>query len=208
MSIRQWPVLASLLVLCFSVSLRVQAQTFAGFLVAGGTVNQVQGDDLAGYNRLGGLAGVGVYNDLSDRWRWSLTIAYAQHGSSASAREALRQRSAFDKIDLSYVSVPVSLHYMDWLSADETFYHLEFILGATYNRLLSSEVTGIFGDDLTDTRPYADNVVAVNVGAYYAWSLKWAAGIVHTRGISDAQALAGEQRQFLEQLAFQVRRTL
>lgn len=183
------------------------AQTFSGFVVAGANANQINGDDLAGYNKIGAYAGVGVFNDISDRWRWSLTIAYSQHGSSASARETIRGRSAYDVIKLDYVAVPLALHYMDWLSDDETFYHMEFVGGIEYYRLINSEVTGIFGEDLTDSRPYADNGLGLSIGALYAWSLKWAAGIQYNRGITDAQAIAGEQRQSLEQLSIRLRRT-
>lgn len=191
----------------FGVSPVAHAQLFAGYVVAGANANQVNGDLLAGYNRLGARAGIGVYSDLSDRWRWSLEIAYTQHGSSASARETRRMLSIYDKIGLQYASVPVSIHYMDWLSADAEIYHLEFVAGLAYNRLIRSEVIGTLGDDLTDARPYSDNVVTGHVGAYYAWSLKWAAGLVYVRGVNDAQAIDSESRQSLEQLSFRLRRT-
>ena len=181
---------------------------FYGFLVAGANANQINGDDLAGYNHLGGYGGVGVYNDLADRWRWSLAIAYTRQGSRATSRETVRQLSPFDRITLDYVAVPARLHFMDWLSADETFYHLEFTGGVEYYRLIGSEVTGLAGDDITEFRPYADNAVALTVGALYAWSLRWGASINYNRGVSDAQARGGERRQFFEQLSFRVRFTL
>ncbi len=183
------------------------AQTFAGFVVAGANANQIQGDDLAGYNLLGGYGGVGVYNDISDRWRWSLTIAFSQHGSRATGLEVSRMQSAFDRIRLNYVAVPVAIHLMDWLSEDETFYKLEFCAGLEYYRLISAEVTGVDGVDITDIRPYRDNVLGVSVGALYVWSLKWGAGLYYNRGITDAQGLDIESLQSLTQLSFRLRRT-
>ena len=183
------------------------AQAFSGYLVAGPNANQINGDRLAGYNRLGARAGIGVYSDLSDRWRWSLEIAYTQHGSRASAREERGQLSFYEKIALQYASVPLSIHYMDWLSDDETFYHLEFVAGGAYNRLIGSEVISAVGADVTDERPYADNHVTAHLGAYYAWSLQWAAGLIYVRGVTDAQASPGEEFQSPEQLSFRLRRT-
>jgi len=185
----------------------LHGQAFTGYVTAGANANQINGDDLAGYNRLGAFAGIGVLSDISDRWRWSLTIAYSQHGSRASAREGQRMSSPFMAIALDYVAVPVNIHYMDWLSDDETYYRLEFLLGVEYHRLINSKVTSLLGDDLTDQRPYSANSAALTAGGLYSWSYAWAAGIHYQRGILDAQALDAEQRQSIQQLSFRLRRT-
>ena len=183
----------------------LDAQTFAGYVTAGPTFTQVQGDDLAGYNRAGVFAGVGVWLDLSDRWRTSLTIAYDQAGSNASSREQARTLSQFESIELNYVSVPVAAHYMDWLSEDELYYHLEFMAGLTYRRLISAEVTDAVGADVSDAFEYRDNVPSLNLGLLYAWSLKWGAGIYYNRGFIDIQGDPDERSQFPEELSLRLR---
>ena len=183
------------------VGSHARAQTFIGLAEGGATFSQVDGDDLAGFNRLGGRAGVGVLTDLSDRWRASLTIAYAQHGASASARDI---PGAFDRIRLDYVAVPVVAHYLDWLSDDEQYYRLEFVGGLEYRRLITGEATAVDGTELA--RDFSDNALALTVGVYYAWSLPWAAGAFYDLGVTDAQADPDEAFQQTKQLGLRLRR--
>lgn len=184
----------------------VTAQTFAGYVTAGPTFSQVDGDMLAGYNHAGAYAGLGVYLDLADRWRTSLAISYAQGGSKASAAETLRQRSIYDNITLDYVAVPVGIHYMDWLSADEFFYHLEFVFAAEYRRLIRGEAIDVGGAEFTDL-PFRDNSVGATLGAWYAWSLDWAAGIHYARGLVGATADATDASLLTQRLSLQLRYT-
>lgn len=186
------------------VTISLHAQTFVGFVEVGPNMNQIQGDDLAGWNRLGLFAGAGVYSDLSDRWRASLAIGYSQYGSRATTREF---GGIYNKIALDYIAVPVKLHYMDWLSEDETFYHLEFFVGAEYLQLISESATGTDGSDLILVNPYRSSGANALAGAYYAWSLKWAAGLSYHSSITPMQAEREEQNQFLKQLGFRLRRT-
>ena len=162
------------------------AQVFRGYLQAGGVASQIDGDLLAGYNRLGFVAGAGVWMDLSDRWRSSLTIAFAKNGSTDSAREAQRGVSGFSDIDLNYVTVPVHIHYMDWLSDDEVYYRLEFVAGVEYRRLISAEVRNT-GGQVIDL-PLRDNGLGLNAGAYYSLSERSAIGAFHHWGIISAAA--------------------
>ena len=177
------------------------AQTFIGLAEAGAAFSQVEGDDLAGFNRIGARAGIGVLTDLSDKWRASLTIAYAQHGSRSSAREVPR---VFDAIRLDYVAVPVAAHYLDWLSDDQEYYRLEFIAGLEYRRLVTSQALDVTGGEIDFD--FADNAGAVMLGAYYAWSLNWAAGFFYDFGITPAQADAREQNQQTQQVSLRLRR--
>ncbi len=196
-----------LLLVSLMVTVATQAQTFNGFVELGPNLNQIQGDDLAGWHKLGGFAGVGVFTDFSDRWRGSLTIAYSQYGSSASSREATRMTSVYDKVSLDYVAVPVKVHYMDWLSQDETFYKLEFYAGLEYMRLISEAAEGTDGSDLIAVNPYRANGANALAGAYYVWSLKWAAGFNYHSSVTPMQDRGDQQNQFLKQLGFRLRRT-
>lgn len=196
-----------LLLVSLFVAISAQAQTFKGYVELGPNLNQIQGDDLAGWHKVGGFVGLGVYTDLSDRWRTSLTIAYSQHGSKSTSRESILAISIYDKVALDYISVPVKVHYMDWLSEDETFYQLEFYAGVEYLRLISEKAESPDGTDLTPLNPYRPNGANALVGAYYAWSLKWAAGASYHASVTPMQLNSSEQNQFLTQLGFRLRRT-
>lgn len=149
--------------------------------------SQINGDALAGYNRLGFLAGAGVWYDLSDKWRTSLKIAFAQNGSDDSPKEVQRGLSGFSEIELNYVVVPVSLHYMDWLSDDAVYYRLEFVAGLEYRRLVNGEVLDGGGVPL-DGFPLRNDGVGINAGAYYSLSERSAIGGFHRWGITSAAA--------------------
>ncbi len=169
-------------------------------------MTQIDGDKLAGYNNLGGVVGGGVYSDLSDKWRASLAIAYSQQGSSATSKEF--ELSIYDKIALDYVAVPVTVHFMDWLSDDEFYYRLEFCAGLEYRRLIRTKVIDNTGQDLTNTLDYKENVVAATLGAYYNINAGWAAGFFFARSLTDIQEDPLEQNQFAKHLSLQLRYTL
>jgi opacity protein-like surface antigen len=184
----------------------LSAQTFMGFAELGPNFNQIQGDDLAGWHKLGLYGGVGVMTDLSDRWRTSLLIGYSQFGSRASSRESQAGR-LYDNVALNTVVVPIKIHYMDWLSEDELFYHLEFFAGVEYLRLVSERAESSDGTSLIEQNPYSPNGANALGGFYYAWSLNWAAGLSYRTSVFPAQAQSEEENQYLKQLALRLRRT-
>lgn len=196
-----------LLVFCLVLTYQGFSQkTFKGYATTGLQLTQIDYDNLAGYKKPGVYAGLGVYLDLSDRWRSSLEIGYAQSGSWASAKEIQFNNSQFDKINLDYVVVPLSMTYMDWLSDDELYYRMEFTGGLSYWRLINSKVLQIDGADITETFPYANNVLSSHLGFYYCWSLKWAAGFVHKYTLTSLRPNNTSSRQIGKELSFRVRR--
>ena len=161
------------------------AQTFRGYVTAGPIASQLDGDMLAGYNKLGFVGGAGVWYDLSDKWRTSLTIAFSQNGSNDSAEEAQRGGSGFSEVRLNYVTVPVNFHYMDWLSDDQIYYRLEFVAGVEYRRLISGSAEGPSGAALEGFE-LRDNVVGLQLGAYYSLTERSAIGAFHRWGVLSA----------------------
>ena len=194
------PLLTLLALACATAAL--PAQTFRGYVQAGAIASQIDGDNLAGYNRLGIVAGAGVWYDLSDKWRSSLTIAYAQNGSNDSAREAQRGVSGFSAIRLNYVAVPIHVHYMDWLSDDQVYYRLEFVAGLEYRRLISGETFGPAGNELGI--PLRSNGLGFNLGAYYSLAERSAVGVFHHWGLRSA-AEASETGLLTKQVSLQWR---
>jgi hypothetical protein len=183
------------------------AQTFRGFVVAGSTFSQVDGDNLAGFHRLGFNGGLGVYYDLSDRWRSSLSFQYSQHGARATGRERALTTTLFEDIQLDYVALPVDIHFMDWLSADEYYYRLEFVAGLEYRRLINFSVLDINGSDLTEVVDFRPNGLAGRLGVWYSLNLKWAAGFIWSQAILDLNGNPNERRLSPKQITLQLRRT-
>ena len=182
-----------------------EAQIFRGYLQGGATLSQIDGDNLAGYNRFGGAIGAGVWYDLSDKWRSSLTLSYAQNGSKASGREAQRATNAPTKIYLDYITIPVSLHYMDWLSSDQVFYRVEFIAGLEFRRLISSKTLNALGVDIDPFQNYRQSGLGLILGGWYSINEKTAIGFQHHWGLLSANA-RNQQTYFTKQVYIQLRR--
>ncbi len=113
------------------------SQRFIGSVIAGGNVSQVDGDEVAGYYKLGVNAGLSVMMPLDNNFRWFATIEllYSQKGSFQNYLRANATLSdtnqliwhnenptiPFDKtikykLNLDYVEVPVVFHYEDPLT--------------------------------------------------------------------------------------------
>lgn len=109
-------------------------QKFIGSVIAGGNLTQVDGDEVAGYYKMGFNGGMSVTLPLDDKYHWygTIELLYTQKGSyqtalraNASLHDTNRlylQNEDFSvpfnrkikyKLNLDYVEVPVVFHYED-----------------------------------------------------------------------------------------------
>ena len=111
--------------------------TFFGGLVAGGNFTQVDGDNFAGYHKVGFNAGGIVYARFAERIAASMEILYSQKGSRAH-RSQRSNTGAYEiykyDINLNYAEVPIMLNYFDKNRAN-------FGAGLSYSRLINSKET-------------------------------------------------------------------
>ncbi|MFA6151390.1 MAG: outer membrane beta-barrel protein [Chitinophagaceae bacterium] len=91
-------------------------KTFTGGLVGGVNFCQVDGDNYAGYYKIGVNAGAVLYYRISDAFSLSMELLYTQKGS----RSNFRKNSSSNiytvvnqKINLSYAEIPVILNLYD-----------------------------------------------------------------------------------------------
>lgn len=113
-------------------------QRFKAGLLAGLTASQIDGDESAGYHKLGlqaGLRGVAV---LKPKQEASVEILYSQRG----CRNQPKTYPIFSTT-LDYIEVPLQWHYQDWLVEDgdgdatRDYYRVRFNIGVSYSRLLN-----------------------------------------------------------------------
>ncbi|MDX2134036.1 MAG: porin family protein [Saprospiraceae bacterium] len=133
---------------CFGLSAASLAQQrFTGGLVVGLTASQIDGDESAGYNKLGLMGGGRAGILLSERWESSLELLFVQRG----AQNELVQNNpdqAYYSATLNYIEVPIQIHFKDWLAEDadnNAFYRMYFNAGFSYARLMGTTVE----DDLS-----------------------------------------------------------
>ena len=116
------------------LSLPLQGQTFKAGFVIGANASQVNGDFLAGYDKLGLHLGLKVISPLSEKLDWSLELLWSQRGSRS---ELFIQDPR--KIHLDYVEIPWIISYKDWLKND--IYKIRFEGGLSIGRLVNNKVS-------------------------------------------------------------------
>lgn len=92
-----------------------QAQFIKAVLPIGVNFTQVDGDEIAGYNKLGLNIGVGAMLDLNEdeTWEAGFEILYNRMGSKSNAVQA-QQLLGYDlKLQYDYVTIPLLINYKD-----------------------------------------------------------------------------------------------
>lgn len=101
--------------LCLIFTKASEAQFIKAVLPLGVNFTQVDGDAVAGYNKIGLQAGVGAMIDLNEEETWEVgfEILYNRLGSRSNSVQAL-QLLGFDlKLQYDYVSIPLVVNFKD-----------------------------------------------------------------------------------------------
>lgn len=170
--------LCLILGLILTAGVQVQAQRFEGGLVAGFNLSQIDGDKLAGFNKIGVTAGGKVGAILTDRWQLSLELLFSQQGASRTRSDD--PSSAFDKIRLNYVEVPVMINFKEWK------FHVN--AGVSYARLIDFEVIDFTGVDISDQQDFNENLFSLAIGAIYYFNEDVGFEVRWNRALTDLQA--------------------
>lgn len=138
--------------------------TFKLGVMVGLNAAQVDGDALAGYNKLALLAGLEVSYRTSERWMPSLGINYSQKGSrSETVPSGLFYETHYQ---LDYIEVPVLMNYVDG--------GIRISGGLAYGRLIGVD---IMIDDIIETEDrapyYRENDFGVVLGFGYYIDKHW-----------------------------------
>ncbi len=106
-----------------------RTQTFEAGLILGVNASQVNGDFLAGYDKLGLHTGLKVRVSTWEHIEWSVELLLSQRGSRP---DIFTEDSR--KIHLNYVEIPILIGFKDWQKDD--FYKIRFEGGFSYGRLV------------------------------------------------------------------------
>jgi hypothetical protein len=111
-------------------------RTFYGGLVAGTNFSQVDGDNFAGYHKVGANVGGIVYAQFTELIAGSVEILFSQKGARATKTPQLSNTKKFViqeySIDLNYAEIPVMINYFD-----KKNFHVG--AGVSYSQLISSD---------------------------------------------------------------------
>lgn len=135
---------------------------FKGGIVGGFNLSQIEGDEAAGYNKIGLQGGVRVAIILKEKMDLGVEMLFSQRGSAA---RNVNQGTFPFKLTLNYIEVPVLFNYMDWQVEDEDYYRIHFHAGFSYGRLIGFSTDNNQFTSLGDF--FRDNDVSWVGGATY-----------------------------------------
>jgi hypothetical protein len=179
------------LMLALPLAGTLHAQRFQAGLVAGVNMAQIDGDELAGFNKLGLMGGIKASAKLSDRWQAGIELLFSQQGAARSAKDPFL--TVYDNIRFNAVEAPVLITFSEW--------KLQLSTGLSYSRLINHRIKDISGSDVSDNYSIDSGSLNFLLGGTYYFDPQWGIDVRWTRGlfVRDVRsAVAGGQvDQFL-----------
>lgn len=134
-------------------SVQGQDRRFHAGLIVGMNASQIDGDLLAGFNKIGLTAGARGSAILSDKLDFNLEFLYSQRGSRPDIFNALLDPDI--NISLHYAEIPIYIGFYDWKVDD--YYKVKVHGGISYGRLIKASTVDAFLDDPLDLELLADS---------------------------------------------------
>jgi hypothetical protein len=102
----------SILLCCGFLTISIHAQNFGGGIILGISTTQVGGDDLAGFNKAGLLAGAFANKSISELLSFKMEMTYIHKGSNnPNMNDSEHKDYGQENISSSYIEVPLLLQY-------------------------------------------------------------------------------------------------
>jgi len=160
-------IIFSFTIICLFVTPAFSQQGFKAKILAGLNASQIEGDQLAGYDKLGLNLGAEVSFRLNERFDMGMQFLFTQKGSQS---EITLGQDQF-KTNLNYIEIPAMIIIKDWYLEEEGYYKVKGHAGFSYARLFDvSSSNGLFENDIGNFKNY-DFVLFL--GASYAMNSKW-----------------------------------
>ena len=151
---------------------------FGGGIVLCFNASQMDGDQAAGFSKVGANVGLQATVQFSETSKWLLTtnLLLSQRGSRSSQNDAGPIRSA----SLNYIEVPLTMSFRDWLVTDKSghdFYKVYFTAGLSYGRLFNYKISENFTHPKAVWDVFQKNDISYTGGlSYYVnrhWGFNW-----------------------------------
>jgi hypothetical protein len=166
MKVRALQFFVSLILLTIN---NLQAQSrFGGGIVAGFNASQMDGDQAAGFHKVGGNIGLCATVQTTETGKWLLTtnILLSQRGARSTPNDAGPIRS----LTLNYLEVPVMMSLRDWKKTDNSgveYYKVYLTAGLSYGRLFGYKVSENFSHPKAVFDVFQSNDLSYTAGVSY-----------------------------------------
>ena len=173
-------------ILVFPTDLILSQQRFSAGLVGGFNASQVDGDELAGFDKVGLHAGIITTMDLESSLNVHLEFLYSQRGSRPDVFQP--EYDPDIEIGVDYIELPVYVSIGDWWQEEGEYFKASFHGGFSYGRLLSSKVTDNYNSAEFSLEGYQEyfneNDFSWLLGINFRMSQHWGVTARYTRGIT------------------------
>lgn len=151
---------------------------FKGSAVLGLNVSQIDGDNLAGYDKFGLTGGVKVEFPLNAVLDLGIEFLFSQRGSRS---QIIQNRFVeLSKIHLNYVELPLIIKWSDWWIEEEAYYKFNLHAGISNGYLVSANTN----DSPAPTNGELNNYdFSLLVGTGFSFTSKWALMLRYTRSL-------------------------
>ena len=112
----------------------VQAQRFSAGLVAGLNASQIDGDELAGFDKVGLTGGIKTTMEFESVWRMNMEFLYSERGSRPDIFNP--EYDPDIEISLKYIEIPVYISLGGWWQEEGEYYKVSAQASLSYGRLL------------------------------------------------------------------------
>jgi len=176
-----WPMLRMLTILFFGLVFfsHIYSQGFEANLELGFNASQIDGDQFAGYSKVGLHSGLAIEYVFNDDWRLGSGIFYDALGSQKEIQVGSSAPEEQQKTQLSYISVPIMMIY-GVPSSSERGFSLRGGLQMSY--LFDSKRPDFIDDAVLQYFKKVDITVAI--GADYHLSSIWSIGLKASESIT------------------------
>ena len=164
----------------------ITAQRFEAGLIAGLNACQIDGDELAGFDKVGLTGGVKTVMIFDSPFRVNMEFLYSERGSRPDVLQPEYDPPVHVK--LKYAELPIYISYGDWWQEEGKYYKVDIYGGFSYGRLISASTYDYYhSPDMSIDLivPYFnENDISWLIGIDYRMSQHWGVAGRYTRGIT------------------------
>lgn len=165
---------------------RLYGQRFTTAIVGGANASQIDGDQLAGFDKLGLTGGIKATVNFESVFDLNVEFLFTQRGSKPDLFNP--EYDPDIKIHLDYAEIPVYVSLGDWWQAEEGYHKVAAHAGISFGRLINARTFDYYNPDdqsLDLLVPYFNNSdVSWLVGISYRMSKNWGLTARYTREIT------------------------
>ena len=127
------------------VSGSIQAQRFSAGIVGGANASQIDGDQLAGFDKLGLTGGLKAIVNFESVFDLHIEFLYSQRGSRPDLFSP--EYDPDIEVNLRYLELPVFVTIGDWWQEEEGYHKVSAHAGLSYGRLITARTFDYFNPE-------------------------------------------------------------